>query len=207
MLPTTIQLNPRKPLCCNGAEVSQPLSKLSGMNILLGVTGGIAAYKAVELASRLTATGVKVSCVMTENACKLIGPKSFEAITAREVFIDMWNKPSDYRINHVSLAETADIVVVAPATANIIAKTANGICDDLLSTILCACWNKPVLLAPAMNNNMWTNPAVQKNIETLRQMNFQLVGPETGRLACGTEAIGRMAEPANIIKAIEKIAG
>jgi phosphopantothenoylcysteine synthetase/decarboxylase len=99
------------------------------------------------------------------------------------------------------------VVVVAPATANIIAKIANGICDDLLSTTLCVCWNKPVIIAPAMNSNMWSNPVVQKNIEKIKQMDFTLVGPETGRLACGSEGPGRMAEPADIVKAIEKIIG
>jgi phosphopantothenoylcysteine decarboxylase/phosphopantothenate--cysteine ligase len=118
----------------------------------------------------------------------------------------MWSGPEEYRISHINLAESADIVVVAPATANIIAKVANGICDDLLSTTLCACWDKPVLIAPAMNSRMWANPAVQRNVEILRQMKFELIGPETGRLACGTEGVGRMAEPADILAAIERIA-
>lgn len=181
-------------------------SNLHNVNILLGVAGGIAAYKAVDLASKLTAHGAKVTTVMTQAACRLIQPKSFEAVTASQVFTSLWTPPSNYKIEHVELAQSADLVVVAPATANIIAKIANGICDDLLSTTLAACWKKPLLLAPAMNNNMWTNPAVQKNIKTLRQRNFQIIGPETGRLACGTEAIGRMAEPEKILKAIEKIA-
>jgi phosphopantothenoylcysteine decarboxylase/phosphopantothenate--cysteine ligase len=181
-------------------------SKLTGTNILLGVTGGIAAYKAVDLASKLTAVGARVNCIMTENARKLIGPKSFEAVTGRAVYTSMWTGPTDFKIDHISLFEQADIVVVAPATANIIAKMANGICDDLLSTTLCVCWNKPVLVAPAMNSNMWTNPAVQKNVETIKQAGFRIIGPETGRLACGAEGIGRMAEPDDIIKAIEDIA-
>jgi len=180
-------------------------SKLTDVNILLGVTGGIAAYKAVDLASKLTAAGAKVNCIMTENACELVRPKSFEAVTDRAVFTSMWSGPADYKISHVNLADEADIVVVAPATANIIAKTANGICDDLLSTTLCACWDKAVLIAPAMNSNMWTNPAVQKNIETIKQMGLQVIGPEVGRLACGTEGIGRMAEPDDILKEIENI--
>lgn len=181
--------------------------KLSGRNILLGVTGGIAAYKAVDLASRLTAAGAKVNCIMTDNACQLIRPKSFEAVTQQMVFTGMWSSPEDYKISHISLAEQADVVVVAPATANIIAKIAAGICDDLLSTTLCACWNKPVIIAPAMNSNMWSNPVVQKNVETIKQMKFTLIGPETGRLACGSAGPGRMAEPADIVKAIEKIIG
>jgi phosphopantothenoylcysteine decarboxylase/phosphopantothenate--cysteine ligase len=107
---------------------------------------------------------------------------------------------------HISLVDWAELVVVAPATANIIGKIANGICDDLLSTTLCACWAKPKLLAPAMNNNMWENPAVQRNVEILKEMGYELIGPVKGRLACGTEAIGRMAEPQDILQAIEKIA-
>ncbi len=182
-------------------------SNIAGINILLGVTGGVAAYKAVDLASKLTAADAKVCCIMTANARRLIRPKSFEAVTNQPVFTSLWSTPQDYTIGHINLAEqAADIVIVAPATANIIAKVANGICDDLLSTTLCACWDKPVLFAPAMNNNMWTNPIVQKNVETIKEMKFEIIGPETGRLACGTKAIGRMAEPEDIIKQIEIIA-
>lgn len=180
-------------------------SKLDGISILLGVSGGIAAYKAVALASTLTAGGVKVRCVMTKNACELIGPKSFEAVTGQQVFTSLWNGP-DYKPGHISLTQGSDIVVVAPATANIIGKVTSGICDDLLSTVLCACWSKPVLFAPAMNDNMWNNPAVQKNISTLKEMGIRTTGPQKGRLACGTEGVGRMTEPDEIIKEIEKIA-
>jgi phosphopantothenoylcysteine decarboxylase/phosphopantothenate--cysteine ligase len=181
-------------------------SNLSGLNILLGVSGGVAAYKAVDLASRLTAGGAKVNTIMTENACRLIGPKSFEAVTNSAVYTTLWNTTQEYKISHINLADWADIVVVTPATANIIGKIANGICDDLLSTTLCACWAKPTLLAPAMNNNMWTNAAVQRNIKAVKGMGFKLIGPEKGRLACGTEGIGRMSEPQDILEAIEKIA-
>jgi len=181
---------------------------LENFNILLGVSGGVAAYKAVELASRLTASGTKVTTVMTESACRLVGPKSFEAVTGSAVFTTLWNA-SDTQFEkpvHISLVDRTDVIVVAPATANIIGKIANGICDDLLSTTLCACWAKPKLLAPAMNNNMWTNPAVQRNVAVLKQMGYELIGPVKGRLACGAEGIGRMAEPQDIVKAIEKIA-
>lgn len=186
--------------------MAKTTSKLTDVSILLGVTSGVAAYKAVYLASKLTAAGAKVDCIMTKNARKLIRPKSFEAVTGRAVYTSMWSGPEDFKISHITLAETADILIIAPATANIIAKTANGICDDLLSTTLCACWNKPVLIAPAMNSNMWTNPAVQKNVDTIKQAGFKIIGPETGRLACGTEGIGRMTEPDNILKEIEDIA-
>jgi phosphopantothenoylcysteine decarboxylase/phosphopantothenate--cysteine ligase len=179
---------------------------LENLNILLGVTGGIAAYKAVDLASKLSAAGAEVHTVMTENACKFIGPESFEAVTRSAVFTSLWSSPGKFSNTHVALLDWTDIVVVAPATANIIGKIANGICDDLLSTTVCACWRKPMLFAPAMNDNMWENPAVQRNVETLKQMGFQLIGPVEGRLACGTEAVGRMAEPQDIIREIEKIA-
>ena len=175
-------------------------------NILLGVSGGIAAYKAVDLASSLTAAGARVNTVMTENACRFVSPKSFEGVTGSAVFTGMWSTPEEYRSGHIAILDWADIVVVAPATADIIGKIANGICDDLLSTTLCVCWCKPTLLAPAMNNNMWTNPAIQRNVAMVKKMGFQIIGPAKGRLACGTEAIGRMVEPQNIIKAIEKIA-
>lgn len=181
-----------------------------GPNILLGVSGGVAAYKAVDLASKLTVAGAGVNTVMTENACQLIRPKSFEAVTASAVFTDLWTGSGQYEIQHISLVDWADIVVVAPATANIIGKVANGICDDLLSTILCAATelikSRTALLAPAMNDNMWSNPAVQRNIKTVKEMSFQLIGPVKGRLACGTEGIGRMSEPQDILEAIQRIA-
>ena len=184
--------------------------KIKNLNILLGVSGGIAAYKVVDLAGKLTAAGAGVKTVMTDAACELVGPKSFEAVTHSVVFTSLWDTPGEYEIDHIALVDWADIAVVAPATANIIGKIANGICDDLLSTLLCAASplieSGAVLLAPAMNNNMWANQAVQRNIKTIRQMGFQLTGPETGRLACGTEGIGRMSEPGDILEAIEKIA-
>ena len=183
---------------------------LDNLNILLGVTGGVAAYKAVDLASKLTAAGARVKTVMTEAACELVGPKSFEAVTRSEVFITMWSTPREYKISHIDLVDWADVVVVAPATANMIGKVANGICDDLLSTIICACWSLVesgrMLMAPAMNNHMWENPAVQSNIETIKERGFQVTGPVEGRLACGAEGIGRMSEPQDILEAIEKIA-
>ena len=191
---------------------------LDNLNILLGVTGGVAAYKAVDLASKLTSAGARIKTVMTESACQLVGPKSFEAVTRSAVFTTMWSTPSskgrltaeEYQISHIDLVEWANVVVVAPATANILSKIANGICDDLLSTTLCACWSLvesgAVLLAPAMNNNMWANPAVQQNVKTLEERGFKFIGPAEGRLACGAEGIGRMSEPQDILNAIEKVA-
>ncbi|MHC4245026.1 MAG: flavoprotein [Planctomycetota bacterium] len=185
--------------------MAENTANLEGKNILLGVSGGIAAYKAVDLASKLTAYKSVVKTVMTKNACQLVTAKSFEAVTNSEVFTNMWSEASQYNIGHVKLVDWADVVIVAPATANIIGKAANGICDDLLSTILCVCWDKKVLLAPAMNNNMWQNPAVQNNIAKIKEIGFELIGPVEGRLACGTVGPGRMAEPTDIISAIEKL--
>ena len=182
---------------------------LDNLHILLGVTGGVAAYKAVDLASKLTAAGAEVKTVMTDAACRLVGPKSFEAVTQSAVFTTMWSTPEEFNVGHIALVGWADVVVVAPATANTIGKIANGICDDLLSTVLCACWpltqSAKTLLAPAMNNNMWANPAVQSNVETIKKRGFQLIGPVEGRLACGTHGLGRMAEPQDILNTIEEI--
>ena len=179
---------------------------LDNRHILLCVTGGIAAYKVVDLAGKLIGAGANVKTVMTEAACRFVGPKSFEAVTRSAVFTTMWTTSEEFNAGHIALADWADIVVVAPATANIIAKVAHGLCDDLLSTTLCACWDKPLLFAPAMNSRMWTNPAVQANVETLIKRGIQWTGPASGRLACGTEGIGRMSESQDILDAIEKIA-
>lgn len=183
---------------------------LENLNILLGVTGGIAAYKAVDLAGKLTAANARVKTVMTEHACRLVCPKSFEAVTQSAVFTTMWSATEDSQISHIALTDWADVVVVAPATANILGKIANGICDDMLSTTLCACWPlveaSAALLAPAMNTNMWSNPAVQNNVRALEERGYKFIGPEEGRLACGTQGIGRMSEPREILEAIENIA-
>ena len=166
----------------------------------------MAAYKAVDLASKLTEAGARVRTVLTAGGQEFVRPKSFEAVTCGPVFTTLWSTPEEYRSIHISLADWASVVVVAPATANIIGKAAHGICDDLLSTTLCACWAKPVLLAPAMNDRMWENPAVQRNVDALKERGWQMVGPARGRLACGTEGLGRMAEPGEILKAVEGMA-
>ena len=184
--------------------MAKKTSKLNRLNIVLGVTGGIAAYKAVDLAGKLAAAGACVNTIMTANACELIRPKSFEAITGRYVGTNLWT--GDRKIGPIDIAEEADIIVVAPATANIIGKVASGICDDLLRTILCVCWQKPTLFAPAMNDKMWSNPTVQWNVKALSEMGFEIIGPVKGRLACGSVGLGRMAEAADILKRLEKIA-
>jgi len=180
-------------------------SKLDGVKIVLGVSGGISAYKAIDLASKLTANCAEVRTVLTENALHLVGAKSFEAVTGGPVHTSMWEQ-EEFRIGHINLADWADLIIIVPATANIIGKFANGICDDLLSTMLCASWAKPMLFAPAMNDKMWTNPAVQENVKFAERIGVELIGPRQGRLACGTEGVGRMAEPQEILEAVEKIA-
>lgn len=185
--------------------MTEDSTNLTNLNVLLGVSGGIAAYKAVDLAGKLTSAGAKVKTVMTENACRLVGPKTFEAVTNSAVFTSLWNTGGQYKVSHINLADWADVVVVAPATANIIGKIANGIYDDMLSAALCVCWQKPFLLAPAMNNDMWNNPAVQRNVKAIKEMGLQLIGPEIGRLASGAKGVGRMSEPGDILEAIRKL--
>ena len=180
-------------------------SKLDGVKIVLGVSGGIAAYKAIDLASKLTAADAEVRTVLTESARHLVGAKSFEAVTGGPAYTSLWDG-EEFKIGHINLADWADVIVIAPATANIIGKFANGICDDLLSTMLCACWAKPMIFAPAMNDKMWTNPAVQENVKFAERIGVKIIGPGQGRLACGTEGIGRMAEPLEILEAVGKIA-
>lgn len=178
---------------------------MNNKKIILGVSGGIAAYKAADLASKLTAAGAAVRTILTEAAQKLITPKTFEAITGQPVYTDMWTGPQEFQIGHIQLADWADAVVVAPATADIIAKMACGICDELLSTTLCVCWQKPILIAPAMNTRMWDSPVTQKNVSILLDLKVRLIGPEAGRLACGTEGQGRMTEPHEILVAFSEL--
>ena len=178
---------------------------LKDKKIILGVSGGIAAYKAADLASKLTTAGAAVRTILTDAARHLITPKTFEAVTGQPVFLSMWTGPGSYQIGHIQIADWADAVVVAPATADIIAKMAAGICDDLLSTTLCVCWQKPILIAPAMNTRMWDHPVTQKNVSTLIDLKVRMIGPEAGRLACGTEGPGRMTEPADILAALHQL--
>ena len=166
-------------------------------HVVLGVTGSIAAYKAVDLASKLTQAGVSVHVVMTESAAKLVGPASFRAITGLPVSTDLFELTNPFAIEHISLADVADAFLIAPATANVIAKVANGIADDLLSCTALAT-RAPLLIAPAMHTAMWDNPATQENVNTLRSRGAMLIGPDEGRLASGGYGAGRFA-PVNQI--------
>lgn len=178
--------------------------KLTGKEIVLGVTGGIAAYKAAEVVSRLRKMGASVHVIMTENARQFITPLTLETLSGNPVVHDTFERPATWEVEHIALAKRAEVFVIAPATANILAKMACGIADDMLSTTVLAT-KAPVLVAPAMNTGMWTAPATRQNVETLRQRGVRLVGPEAGFLACGDEGSGRMSEPAAIVEAIEAI--
>lgn len=182
--------------------MAEELGMLSGKCVVLGVTGGIAAYKACEIVSRLKKLHADVRVVMTEHACRFVAPLSFETMSGNQVYVSQFDK--NWEIEHISLAKSADIMVVAPATANFIGKYACGIADDLLSTTAIA-MTAPVLVAPAMNCAMWTNPATQQNIEILRRRGTRFVGPESGFLACGDTDIGRMSEPEKIVHEIVQL--
>ena len=175
---------------------------LENRRIVVGVTGGIAAYKAAELISRLKKAGAQVRVVMTENATKFIPPLTLETLSGNRAYVDQFNR--EFEIEHIALAKWAELFVVAPATANFIGKMANGIADDLMSTTAMAI-TCPVLLAPAMNTNMWKNPACQANMQILIARGILTVGPEIGKLACGDTDVGRMSEPAAIAARIEEI--
>jgi len=177
---------------------------LSNKTIVLGITGSIAAYKAAEIASQLTQTGAKVNVILTEEAVQFISPVTFRAITGRPVVTAMFDLASEFSIEHVSLAKAADIVVIAPATANIIAKLAAGIADDMLCCTVLAT-KAPVVIAPAMETNMYNNPVTQDNLHKLKVRNFVIIGPTTGWLASGKKGLGRLADINDIIGGIRQV--
>lgn len=179
-------------------------SPVNGTRILLGVTGCIAAYKSCDLVSRLTQWGAEVRVVMTREACEFVTPLALRALSRGPVFAEMFDSPREFDPVHVSLAEWAEILVVAPATANLIGKVACGIADDLLTCSVMAT-RAPVLIAPAMNTAMYENKIVQENIRKLKKRGYRFVGPDSGYLACGCEGIGRLASTDEIIAAIERL--
>ena len=179
---------------------------LANKTIVLGITGGIAAYKAAELASKLTQAGARVDVVMTESATRFIAPLTLRSLTGRPVVTSMWELNSEFSIEHVALAEAADIVAIVPATANIIAKLAAGISDDMLTCTVLAT-KAPVIVAPAMNVNMFENPVTQDNLAKLKARGFVIVDPAYGRLASGKMGLGRLAETETIIGTIKQVLG
>jgi phosphopantothenoylcysteine decarboxylase / phosphopantothenate---cysteine ligase len=179
-------------------------SPAAGRRVLLGVTGGIAAYKACLLARLLTGAGATVQVVMTQSATRFVGSDTFAALSGRPAYTELWEEPGS--VLHVRLAREADVAVVAPATANVIAKLASGLADDLLTSTLLEA-TCPLVLAPAMHTGMWQQPATRSNVSALAERGAVLVGPTTGSLAAGDEGTGRMAEPEEILAAIEDVVG
>ena len=175
---------------------------LTGKRLLLGITGGIAAYKAAELTRHLVKAGAEVRVVMTEAATHFIGTATMQALSGQQVWTDLWDSRVDDAMGHIELSRDRDLIVVAPASADFMAKLAHGLADDLLST-LCVARRCPLMVAPAMNVEMWQNPATQRNAETLRADGVQIVGPASGGQACGEMGMGRMTEPADILADVQ----
>lgn len=174
---------------------------LKGKTVLLGVTGGIAAYKAAALASALVKQHAAVEVVMTKNATQFVTPLTFEQLTGRRTMVDTFDRNFSHQVEHIALAERTDLVIIAPATANVCAKLAHGLADDMLTTTVLAC-RCPKLIAPAMNTNMYENPVTQDNLEILRRYGWEVIEPASGRLACGAVGKGKMPEPEDLLQHI-----
>lgn len=174
---------------------------LKGKTVLLGVTGGIAAYKAAALASALVKLNAAVEVVMTKNATQFIAPLTFEELTGRRVMVDTFDRNFQHQVEHISLAQRTDLMIVAPATANVCAKLAHGLADDMLTTTALAC-RCPKLIAPAMNTNMFENPLTQDNLNLLRRYGWEVIEPASGRLACGAVGKGKLPEPEVLVQYI-----
>ena len=174
---------------------------LKGKTVLLGVTGGIACYKAAALASALVKQHCNVHVIMTKNATEFIGPLTFEHLTGNRTVTDTFDRNHTYQVEHVALADQADLVLIAPATANVLAKLAHGIADDMLTTTVLAC-TCPKLIAPAMNTHMYENPVTQDNLEILRRYGWEVIAPASGRLACGAVGAGKLPEPQDLLQHI-----
>ncbi len=177
---------------------------LNGFEIVVGICGGIAVYKVCSVVSDLVQRGAGVTCVMTKSATKFVRPLTFEALTGRKVLTSLWKPQYAFDSQHIKLTEAADLFVIAPATANIIAKAANGLADDLLSTLLTSV-DCPVLMAPAMNDRMWKNPAVAANVARVKEFGYHMIGPGEGWLACRTVGKGRLEEPTTIVDSIVEL--
>lgn len=172
--------------------------------VVIGVSGGIAVYKTLDVISRLKKLGVNVNVIMTKSATEFVTPLSFQSLSQNYVVCDMFEDPKTWDVEHISLAKKADVFLIAPATANVIGKMANGIADDMLTTTVMATKAK-VLIAPAMNTNMYENPVVQRNINTLKELGYNFVEPESGRLACGDIGRGKLATPETIVDEVVKL--
>ena len=177
---------------------------LKNKNIVIGITGGIACYKVCEIISHLVRDGANVEVIMTKNATEFITPLTIETLSKHKAVIDMFEKKEHIEVEHISLARKADLILVVPATANIIGKVANGIADDMLTTTIMATTSK-VVFAPAMNNEMYNNKIVQNNISKLKNYGYEFVNPIEGNLACGYKAIGKLAKKETIIGFVKKV--
>lgn len=171
---------------------------------IIGITGSIAAYRACDIICRLRENNFNVTAVMTKEAVEFVTPLLIQEISANPCYIDMFKPPKSWDVEHISLAQKADLILIAPATANIIGKIANGICDDLLTCVVTAS-KAPVLIAPAMNTNMYQHRAVEENIKRLKSFGYKFVGPVKGRLACGATGLGHIASTEEIIKEANKL--
>ena len=192
----------RAALFTHAIIASDPMSyAFHNRRILLIISGGIAAYKSLELIRRLREQGAQVRCVLTQGGAQFVTPLSVSALSEDKVYGDLWSLTDEQQMGHIRLSREADLVMVAPASANLIAKMAQGIADDLASTVLLAT-DKPVMIAPAMNVMMWDNAATQANILALKKRGIKMVGPSAGLMACGEEGMGRMTEVAEILAAI-----
>ncbi|HCO73765.1 MAG TPA: bifunctional phosphopantothenoylcysteine decarboxylase/phosphopantothenate--cysteine ligase CoaBC [Clostridium sp.] len=174
---------------------------MSKKNVVIGVTGGVAVYKALDVISRLKKKDINVDVIMTKSACEFVTPLSFQSLSQNAVIKNMFDEPKVFEIQHISLAKKADVLVVVPATANIIGKVANGIADDMLSTTIMAT-NAKVIFAPAMNTNMYNNPIVKENIKKLKSYGYEFINPSSGRLACGDVGDGKLADTEEIAEVI-----
>ena len=177
---------------------------LKNKTVVIGVSGGIAVYKTLDVISRLRKLGVNVKVIMTKSATEFVTPLSFQSLSQNYVVCDMFEEPKTWDVEHISLAKSADVFLIAPATANVIGKIANGIADDMLTTTVMATKGK-VLIAPAMNTNMYENPIVQRNISILKDLGYSFVDPESGRLACGDTGKGKLASPETIVEEVVKL--
>ena len=175
--------------------------QLKGKTVLLAVTGGIACYKSASLASALVKQGANVQVLMTRNATEFIGPHTFESLTGNRVSVDTFDRNYTFQVEHIALADQADLVLVAPATANVLAKLAHGLADDMLTTTILAC-DCPKIAAPAMNTRMYENPVTQDNLDILRKYGWEIVEPASGRLACGAVGKGKMPEPEDLLECV-----
>ncbi|WP_417847232.1 bifunctional phosphopantothenoylcysteine decarboxylase/phosphopantothenate--cysteine ligase CoaBC [Thalassoglobus sp.] len=179
---------------------------LTNKEILIGITGGIAAYKVAELTSQLVQQGAGVTVVMTDSAQKFIGKTTFQALTGRPVYTELFEPQEHFIGEHIGLARRADVFLIAPATANVIGRMAHGLADDLLTTLALAV-TCPVVIAPAMNNEMWSKPAVQRNLNQLKEDGIQMIGPDEGWLSCQSIGPGRMSSPDAILKTLVDLLG